>query len=507
MLWESIEQAQAKIDAEILQLEARIYALRSSRNALTPAYRLPTEVLSDIFGLVQLLWTQDGLEYIPKWTTVTHVSRHWRNIALECGTLWSDILLGCTSYAEEAIKRSGGAHITLLDVYSGLPWDEKIKPLVLSVSPRLHKLVLSTIASRALLPELADCISQSLHELVLVNWDWATEKLFPKSLRSLKLHRSFVHWNWLQLPHLTELSINISGTDSRTSVTSFTKLLNQMPLLTGLLLEDVFDETTYTGLVQDEPDNIVSTSHPRLRSISLRGTISTITQLLSQIQLTEDFTLRIVAQGLAEDPITEFVQCLNKHLHSLRRFIRSIDISCTGSRSLRIGGMSAWASGNLFLAIELEASGSVQYHWMKATQALSFDELQTITGNAFHQYSHWEDSIFKSLKHLALVLFTDGPSSSSFLEYLAKEAHTAEGRGSWVQPFFQPLNTLSVVEVQFTREMEVVLKAVLEEKMRRGFKLTCLILARCWVSDGAIEQFQTVVSRVERGATMETLQF
>ncbi|TFK59928.1 hypothetical protein BDN72DRAFT_850962, partial [Pluteus cervinus] len=51
---EILQREQEKIDAEILVLQERIRTLRSSRNTLSFVYRLPPEVVTQIFKWTQL---------------------------------------------------------------------------------------------------------------------------------------------------------------------------------------------------------------------------------------------------------------------------------------------------------------------------------------------------------------------------------------------------------------------------------------------------------------------
>ncbi|KAI0284067.1 hypothetical protein BC826DRAFT_894091, partial [Russula brevipes] len=64
-------------------------ALLTHRNTLAPISILPPEVLARIFHLVAVLpWHK--LESL-KWISVTHVCRHWRQVALDDSSLWARI--------------------------------------------------------------------------------------------------------------------------------------------------------------------------------------------------------------------------------------------------------------------------------------------------------------------------------------------------------------------------------------------------------------------------------
>ncbi|TFK66797.1 hypothetical protein BDN72DRAFT_799639 [Pluteus cervinus] len=494
-----IEQAHAKIDAEILELEARILALRSSRNALTPAYRLPAELFSEIFGWIQVFWVQGGPEHLPKWTAVTHVCKLWREIALDCRTLWADIPMNCFSYVEEAIKRSRGTNLSLFDVptFGAVQLMKRLKPLVLSASPRIRKLSLCTPATKALLPELVDSISQSLEKLELDEWHWATEAFFPKSLRTLNLQRCLFQWGWLELPRLTDLQIVITKPELRTSVASFLKLLSQMPLLTRLVIRTIFTEDLEdTGLNQCVAGEISASHFPRLHILTIQGPLSTLVQFISQIQLSEDFALRIQVLNLGKAPITELVQIVKKHLAASQHVIHAADFRRTGPDE-------SWFSihclneeySTMFLQIALNDSAPSYVPWMKAFQLLPLDRLDKLSSNAFREPLEWQESIFRSLKELKLVLLADGPTSAAFLAYFIQEIRTAKDQKS-TMPFFPSLIGMALMDVRFTREIKVGLKAALEVKMKQGEKLEALHLSKCKITDDTIKQLSKVVTTI-----------
>ena len=89
------ETSQQDIDAQITLLQRR-------RNALSPAGRIPAEVLSEILLLsttttdVPDRFAQRTENYIP---TLCHVSRFWRSVALGCPRLWVEVDLEAKTLA------------------------------------------------------------------------------------------------------------------------------------------------------------------------------------------------------------------------------------------------------------------------------------------------------------------------------------------------------------------------------------------------------------------------
>ncbi|TFK68623.1 hypothetical protein BDN72DRAFT_841522 [Pluteus cervinus] len=118
---QDLNEVRKKLDEQITDLRSQLRILCATRNALTPINRVPPEILSRIFSYVQdsFIKQEDGWEIgIPSnfinWTWVSHVSQYWRNVALECASLWTIIPLNKTRYAEEAFLRSKACNITLL---------------------------------------------------------------------------------------------------------------------------------------------------------------------------------------------------------------------------------------------------------------------------------------------------------------------------------------------------------------------------------------------------------
>ncbi|KZV76246.1 hypothetical protein PENSPDRAFT_552457, partial [Peniophora sp. CONT] len=99
--------------------------IRSTINALSPICKLPSEVLTHIFALLSeifpptsrkpngfglarrtFLSTGPG-ETMLGWVFVLHVCRRWREVAVECSSLWANIevILGA-SWAKRFLKLS-----------------------------------------------------------------------------------------------------------------------------------------------------------------------------------------------------------------------------------------------------------------------------------------------------------------------------------------------------------------------------------------------------------------
>lgn len=101
-----------EIDNEIRALQDSIRALRTRRNTLAPINRFPPEILANVFAysLPKIYPRPDPSKENDEpynWIAVTHVSRHWRNVALDNPILWSVLQFQVVRWVHEMVRRSG----------------------------------------------------------------------------------------------------------------------------------------------------------------------------------------------------------------------------------------------------------------------------------------------------------------------------------------------------------------------------------------------------------------
>ncbi|KAF8195573.1 hypothetical protein BJ912DRAFT_1141215 [Pholiota molesta] len=229
----SIEEAHKQIDKAIEQYRENILALKSHRNRYAPFSRLPPEIICKIFTFAKI----PGLDYYwrgqpMKLIKLTHVTRHWRSVALNSPSLWTDLPVGNGNplLIEEMLKRSKDASLaincdlaTIHHMRPGLElalqhsarakemffrnvrssmWNDLQKHLS-QPTPRLEYLALEGSApvpffdyGTATKPERISitghvlCETGRLHHLELINCtvDWTSHSHIFHSLTHLKLH-------------------------------------------------------------------------------------------------------------------------------------------------------------------------------------------------------------------------------------------------------------------------------------------------------------------------------
>ncbi|KAI0279683.1 hypothetical protein BC826DRAFT_554678 [Russula brevipes] len=91
-------------------------ALLTQRNALPPISLLPPEVLARIFHLVALAESPWSELQSSRWINVTHVCRHWRQVALDDSSLWARIsgYRPSTAWISETLARARNAPLAIV---------------------------------------------------------------------------------------------------------------------------------------------------------------------------------------------------------------------------------------------------------------------------------------------------------------------------------------------------------------------------------------------------------
>ncbi|KAG1842027.1 hypothetical protein DFJ58DRAFT_916319 [Suillus subalutaceus] len=111
-------QLRAEIDDDLAAITESMRILRFRRNGLAPISGLPNEILTVIFEYLEEEERLDGYDSrdIPACVAVTHVCRHWRNVAIECPTLWRFISSSSPFWLDVMLERS--KEIPLIVKYS-----------------------------------------------------------------------------------------------------------------------------------------------------------------------------------------------------------------------------------------------------------------------------------------------------------------------------------------------------------------------------------------------------
>jgi len=298
--------ARSVIDNEIEDLYERIRARKLDRNDLAPISKIPVELLSSIFSLVQRKCRHDSREGLG-WVVVTHICQRWRNIALDNPTLWVYVPSHRPKWIPEMTKRSKSATLKIkLNARSFTPSRfSTLRTFLVAHLPRVRSItVYQPLPPDRLIRKLFQDIpahsAQCLEHLNLryfldyphtFNPMLFLEKVLidPPCLKKLKICGT-VDWSSKILTSLTHLSLYYGGLMSTPTHSEFLDALARMPALRILHLYDV-PLPAPTEELSSKVLNIVHLS--QLQSILLSGSASTICNILRYISLSEGIRIQL----------------------------------------------------------------------------------------------------------------------------------------------------------------------------------------------------------------------
>ncbi|KAF6761923.1 hypothetical protein DFP72DRAFT_877455 [Ephemerocybe angulata] len=237
----------------IHQLECELRALRTCHNAVTLTCRLPPEILSRIFidlaSMGLSAWYTLAANKKPRkvsvsWLRVTFVCRHWRSVALQSPSLWSNLVFSNANLAEAMLTRSKGAPLTIW--YNGMRDNpSSVLTTALSSVDRLRSVKFSLDEDSYIQPALLAWAQKTGPTLTSFEMSYdignsgSLSKAFLRSsshsLRILSLIRCGYTWGDLPIgPNITHLSLDTDKIDSdthRPTHSMFVYSLQQMPHL------------------------------------------------------------------------------------------------------------------------------------------------------------------------------------------------------------------------------------------------------------------------------------
>jgi hypothetical protein len=233
-------------------MEGAIRALKSRRNSLAAVSRLPPEILSKIF--VCYAATYEPAQLTMDWVKVTHVSRHWRTVAIGCPCLWTTPVFAQPRWVEEMLKRSKMAPL-VIDAHSrhmGPKWTEVVQLAMNHISRVRELKIVSPSTSFGKLFSSVPRAAPMLQILVLStstidygepshdNYSIPPELFSDDSsqLRHLELIQCNLDWTSHLLKGLTHLKIHDTPPGTRPSTPLFLGVLEQLPSLTVLDLKE-----------------------------------------------------------------------------------------------------------------------------------------------------------------------------------------------------------------------------------------------------------------------------
>jgi len=236
----------------------RIQSLKSYRNSLAPVSHLPHILLTDIFILIHHSEsTNDRFSQCPPTCLqISHVCRTWRDSALQCPLLWTNILFHPPEWTAIMLERSRAAPLTVRVPiqHQNLADNAFSSSVQLALSHMWHIRHLSIVLSDRF-RDLGDLLSpflkgspDILEELILVSPSVFPDYIYPSMenaphLRILELASCHINWQlFSSVGNLTSLVLKDIPMASRPSIENILALLQIMRKLENLVLIHAISE-------------------------------------------------------------------------------------------------------------------------------------------------------------------------------------------------------------------------------------------------------------------------
>ncbi|KAF8555346.1 hypothetical protein OG21DRAFT_1507762 [Imleria badia] len=305
--------ALARIETEILKQKLVLSNLYTRKNSFSFVSRLPTEILATIFILCARDYhSEDQNHSPPTWLNVSYVCYHWREVALNCPTLWTYVSTMPHRWTEEFLDRSKKAilkiRIKLLYVYHVPQWwnsvekamhhVERIQELSLDLPGTHSNKVLLMLSSRApCLQNLKISLRDYPSESPVVLFDGDTP-----ALRALELSNCPVPLSSFKLSGLTTLKLCRVPPRLRHNIEELLATLSCMQDLVQLYLDRAL--TNATGFVFNAAFNTLQKIYlPHLSRLLIAAPLSTLTALLSCVNVPSDAEFRLECQSEADSSL------------------------------------------------------------------------------------------------------------------------------------------------------------------------------------------------------------
>ncbi|KAF8138939.1 hypothetical protein EV363DRAFT_1315243 [Boletus edulis] len=282
---------------------------RMQRASICPIYCLPIEILEIIFVICARDYhgsaSGEPILTAPCWVNVSYVSRHWRNAALNCPSLWTYLFITSPRWTAELLARSKKASLKLN--VQVVPKRRTLYFLdkVLNHVERIQELRLdlpfgeSAIDSRYL-SKLFSCRAPRLQNLQISTNNfishWTREPFGGNTpaLRTLDLAYCPVPWYSFKLGGLTML--NLRGVPQtvrlRQNTMEFLATLGRMQDLMHLYLVDALPSAA--GFLSSTAfDTFQKINLPHLSRLHVAAPLSTVIALLSCVNIPLETELRL----------------------------------------------------------------------------------------------------------------------------------------------------------------------------------------------------------------------
>jgi hypothetical protein len=291
----------------------RVRSLKSYRNSLAPVSRLPHVLLTDIFILIhrsERINVKFSLRSPPS-LHISHVCRAWRDAALQCPLLWTNILFSPPEWTAVMLERCRNVplRVEVPIQHLNLANHTFVSSVRLALSHMYHIRYLCIILFDRF-RDLGDLLSpfltgspDILEELILSSVSVFPNFTYPSMenapcLRSLELN--FCHINWQlfsSVGNLTSLVLKDIPMASRPSIENILSVLHTMTKLEKLSLIHAISEFP-PSIRTLPPDDIAPLKLQNLIYLSFTGFVLDCANLMRYLYLPRcrRVTLKVVTR-------------------------------------------------------------------------------------------------------------------------------------------------------------------------------------------------------------------
>ena len=319
--------AVSSIDKEIDAARQHIRFLLSRRNILMPISALPPELLSRIFHLHALQEPPCFRKQKLGWIGVTHVCRHWRQVALNDSSLWARIggVSPRAQWVSKMLVRARNAPLAIDMVSPSLE--------ILSMFPphisHIRELRLTNMNHSQGIQEICSLEAPALEHFELrvsvaapvAFCQLAGTTLFngqaPK-LRTFSLYQISIPWSLIPRGQLTQLKVNTQGGIIYPDISSPSDSLQLIDLLIDSPDLEVLALEFCIPTMLSQVSRGQSIYLPRLSRLCLGGSTATVTNLLKMLKLPSSASLHLncISENSSTHAYHLVLPVISAHFHN-----------------------------------------------------------------------------------------------------------------------------------------------------------------------------------------------
>ncbi|KAI0263194.1 hypothetical protein BC834DRAFT_320865 [Gloeopeniophorella convolvens] len=336
----------AMVEKQIADVKLNMLLMMTRRNALVPISILPPELLARIFSLLTLEHPpfKDRKQNLG-WIVVTHVCRHWRQVALDDASLWGklDGFQPSSRWITEMVVRSKGAPLDIS--FMETPSQQALSLFSQNFS-RIRELALSAIwteSAQKHVQNMLGCEAPTMERLI-VGFLGGSHHPRPNTLTFLKGHaprlRELSLCNvalpWSSFPSspltlLTVVSLDKAAQKASAldSLDTLFDVMENSPSLDSLILRDCLPSTPSTA------PHTRTVNLPKLSFISLAGPRIDVVRIFGAVRLPP--SARIALECTSPPPVEgdpgHVVSLIAAHFGSPGSVtFRSLDLMLNGTK-------------------------------------------------------------------------------------------------------------------------------------------------------------------------------